>query len=439
MVDWDKVVNYLQENLPEGVYNAWFRDIELGEVNDDVVYIKFRDRFKLDWVESRYLNLLRDALKSVDGKNYIIRLVAPAEPEELKPPSFNYPEEPVQKEIFQSNLNERYTFENFVVGKSNQFAYSASLGVAKSPGNSYNPLFIYGSVGLGKTHLLHSIGNHIQNFYGNLRILYINTEHFLNEMIQALQNNTMMEFKQKYRSVDVLLIDDIQFLSNKESLQEEFFHTFNELYHKKKQIVITSDRPPKELLALQERIRSRFFWGLIVDIQPPDFETRLAILRKKAEEDGLQIEDDILYYIASNIKNSIRELEGALIKLLYWSSLTKKEITLGYAREVLKDIVTERKRTVSAEEIQREVCNVFNLTIADLKSKSRSKNIVLPRQIAIYLVRKLTDLSLNEIGQSFGNRDHSTIIHAIEKIEKQRKKDKQLKEIIERITSGFEG
>ncbi|HDI83426.1 MAG TPA: chromosomal replication initiator protein DnaA, partial [candidate division WOR-3 bacterium] len=186
MVDWDKVVNYLQENLPEGVYNAWFRDIELGEVNDDVVYIKFRDRFKLDWVESRYLNLLRDALKSVDGKNYIIRLVAPAEPEELKPPSFNYPEEPVQKEIFQSNLNERYTFENFVVGKSNQFAYSASLGVAKSPGNSYNPLFIYGSVGLGKTHLLHSIGNHIQNFYGNLRILYINTEHFLNEMIQAL-------------------------------------------------------------------------------------------------------------------------------------------------------------------------------------------------------------------------------------------------------------
>jgi len=435
LFDWGIIKERLKSEVKESTYNAWFSRMELIEVQDDTIFIQFPNEFVLQWVEDRYLYLLREIIHSISGKNFILKFLAKNNNVERN----NYVTVEEEKSEFKTNLVDRYLFDTFVVGKNNQFAHAAALAVAKGPGRAYNPLFIYGGVGLGKTHLMHAIGNYVYKLYSNLKILYLPSEVFMNEMITALSNKKMLEFKNFYRNIDVLLVDDIQFLSHKERLQEEFFHTFNTLFQTKRQIVITSDRPPKELEALEERIKSRFHWGLIVDIQPPDLETRVAILRKKAEEDNLIIGDDIIYYIATNIRNNIRALEGALIKLLYWSSLTKSEITLETATEVLKDIVTPKKKRYTPEEIQRVVCNHFNLTINDLTGKKRLKSMVLPRQIAIYIIRKLTNLSLNEIGHYFGNRDHTTIIHAIEKMESDIKSNKEIKDIIQRIISEFTG
>ncbi len=433
MEEWNKVLDLIKENVGEGAFKAWFEDIVFISFEDNTVYLEISDEFRLSWVLEHYSKILTETISGVFGKDCDLKFLVKKKVEEDKNDIIYVKKE----ENFQTNLIDRYTFDSFVVGKCNEFAYSASLAVSRAPGRTYNPLFLYGGVGLGKTHLMNAIGNFIHNTFSNLKILYIPTEVFLNEMIQALQNNRMMDFKNKFRNLDVLLIDDIHFLSNKESLQEEFFHTFNTLYNEKKQIVITSDRPPRELVSLQERIVSRFMWGLIVDLQPPDFETRLAILRKKSEEDGIQLSEELLSFLATNIRSNIRALEGAIIKLLYWSSITKNEITLDVAREVLKDIIIPMKSELTADDIIKTVCNFFNVSISDIIGKSRMKNVVLPRQISIYLMRNLTRLSLKEIGKLF-MKDHTTIIHSIEKVQ-DLKKDKKIKEIIDRITSELEG
>jgi len=325
-----------------------------------------------------------------------------------------------------------------VKGKSNEFAHAASLRVAEAPGTTYNPFFIYGGVGLGKTHLMHAIGNHIYKNNPMARIVYIPFEHFLNEFIAAIRNDTTREFRERYRNVDLLLIDDIQFISKKEETQTEFFHTFNALYNAKKQIVIACDRPPKEIPALEERIRTRFEWGMITDIQPPDLETRVAILQAKAKEEFMNVSDDVLYFIATNIKSNIRELEGALLRVNARSLLMRQTVNIDFVNETLKDTISTQKiKVITIDLIQEVVAHQYSITISDLKAKTRAQNIAFPRQVAMYLSRSMTDTSLKKIGDAFGGRDHATVLHAIEKIDEMRstdtKLDRFIKEMIQQI------
>ncbi len=320
-------------------------------------------------------------------------------------------------------LNPKYTFDSFVIGNSNRFAHAASLAVAESPAKAYNPLFIYGGVGLGKTHLMHAIGHYILHNNPKSQVVYVSSEKFTNELINSIKDDKNVEFRNKYRNIDILLVDDIQFIAGKERTQEEFFHTFNALYEANKQIIISSDRPPKEIPTLEDRLRSRFEWGLIADIQAPDFETRMAILKKKADVEKLNIPNEVMVYIATKIKSNIRELEGALIRIVAFSSLTNKEISVDLASEALKDIISSKQtRQVTIDIIQEVVANYYNLKIEELKSARRTRNIAFPRQIAMYLSRKLTDMSLPKIGEEFGGRDHTTVIHAYEKISNNLKK-----------------
>jgi chromosomal replication initiator protein len=334
-----------------------------------------------------------------------------------------------------STLNPKYTFNSFVIGNSNRFAHAASLAVAEAPAKAYNPLFIYGGVGLGKTHLMHAIGHYILQNNPKSKVVYVSSEKFTNELINSIKDDKNVDFRNKYRNVDVLLIDDIQFIAGKERTQEEFFHTFNALYEADKQIILSSDRPPKEIPTLEDRLRSRFEWGLIADIQAPDFETRIAILKKKADVENLNIPNEVMVYIATKIKSNIRELEGALIRIVAYSSLTNKEISVDLAAEALKDIISnEQNKQVTIDLIQDIVANYFNLKVDELKSSRRTRNIAFPRQIAMYLSRKLTDMSLPKIGEEFGGRDHTTVIHAYEKISTNLKKDESLKNVINDLT-----
>ena len=334
-----------------------------------------------------------------------------------------------------SMLNPKYKFDSFVIGNSNRFAHAACLAVAEAPAKAYNPLFIYGGVGLGKTHLMHAIGHYILQNNPKAKVVYVSSEKFTNELINSIKDDKNEEFRTKYRNVDVLLIDDVQFIGGKERTQEEFFHTFNTLHENNKQIILSSDRPPKEIPTLEDRLRSRFEWGLIADIQPPDFETRIAILKKKADVENLNIPNEVMVYIATKIKSNIRELEGALIRIVAFSSLTNKEISVDLASEALKDIISNKQsRQVTIELIQDIVANYYNLRIEDFKSARRTRNIAYPRQIAMYLCRKLTDMSLPKIGEEFGGRDHTTVIHAYEKISAGLKKDESLKNAIGDIT-----
>ncbi len=337
-------------------------------------------------------------------------------------------------------LNPKYTFENFVVGKSNQFAHAAARAVAEHPATAYNPLFIFGGSGLGKTHAMQAIGNHIlRNSQPGTILHYSSAESFMNEMIGAIQTGKTMDFRNKYRKIDVLLIDDVHFLQGKESTQEEFFHTFNALYDAHKQIVLTSDRPPKEIPTLEERLVSRFEWGLVTDIQPPDLETRIAILRKKAEEDQLLIPDEVLEFIASSVRSNIRELEGSLIRLLAFSSLTGNEVSLSLAREVLKDFLKQPERIVTVEQIQRLVSDHYGTPEEAMKVRKRTSSLVVPRQVAMYLCRELTGLSLSEVGNRFGGRDHTTVMHACEKIAEMRETDPEMRQIVQRLLSSLRG
>lgn len=334
-----------------------------------------------------------------------------------------------------ATLNPKYTFDSFVIGNSNRFAHAASLAVAESPAKAYNPLFVYGGVGLGKTHLMHAIGHYILQNNPKSKVVYVSSEKFTNELINSIKDDKNVEFRNKYRNVDVLLIDDIQFIAGKDATQQEFFHTFNALHEANKQIILSSDRPPKEIPTLEDRLRSRFEWGLIADIQPPDFETRIAILKKKADVEGLNIPHDVMVYIATKIKSNIRELEGALIRITAYSSLTNKEISVDLAAEALKDIISNKpSKQVTIDLIQDVVANYYNLRVEDFKSQRRTRNVAYPRQIAMYLCRKLTDTSLPKIGEEFGGRDHTTVIHAYEKISEALKEDEALQEAINEIT-----
>ncbi len=425
---WDEILLYLKEehDVSDISFNTWLKPLKLYEVTDNnVVKIIVPDNTFLKYIRKKYALLLQVAIEEVTGFHCEIELISDDQAEnDLYTGSMTtVPEddEMSRAAIQDANLNPRYTFDTFVVGASNNLAHAASLAVAESPGEIYNPLFIYGGVGLGKTHLMHSIANYVLKNNPRAKVLYVTSEKFTNELIDAIRNKnnfSTTEFREKYRNNDVLLIDDIQFIIGKESTQEEFFHTFNALYEAKKQIIVSSDRPPKEIETLEERLRSRFEWGLTVDIQPPDYETRMAILRKKEELDGYNIDNEVLQYIATNVKSNIRELEGALTKILALSKLGKNhEVTVELAEEALRDIVSPGdERIVTPEVILQVVADHYNLTMLDLVSQKRSKEIAYPRQIAMYLCRTMTDTSYQEIGRLIGGRDHSTVLHGVDKI-----------------------
>ncbi len=433
--DWDKIKKILRETINESAFKAWFANMELEEISENDVYFNIPNTFTQHWITEHFINDLNSSIKEVTGQLYNIHFLVNKKLDKV------HIKEEAKREVKNINqqplLYDKYTFDNFVVGDNSKFAYAAAMAVSNAPGREYNPLFIYGGVGLGKTHLLQATGNRVYSQYPNLRILYTQTEEFLNEMIKSIQEYSTVQFKQKYREIDLLLIDDIHFLSGKERLQEEFFHTFNALFEAKKQIVITSDRPPKEITGLEERVISRFHWGLMVDLQPPDFETRLAILRSKIQSDNIQISDSVINYIASNIKSNIRELEGCLIKLLAHASIYKTDISVEVATKVLNDFIKEKEKRITQERIIRAVSDFYNIDIEEIKGDKRSKSVVEARQIAIYLARNLTNLSLKEIGNGFGKRDHSTILHSFNKIENLTRKNKRIKGEISTITNNL--
>jgi len=422
---WEKTLAIIKDYLSKPSYETWFKTTEVIEESEDKLKIGVISEFAKDWLRSNYLSLIKEVLRAVAGKDVDVEFVV------VKKESDEKEEVRVeQKNNF--GLNENYTFENFVVGESNKLAHAACLAVAKNPGRAYNPLFIYGGVGLGKTHLLQAIGHYIIKTKPALKVTYVTSEVFTNEVINSIQKNKMNEFHEKYRNIDCLLIDDIQFLAGKERTQEEFFHTFNTLHNNYKQIVITSDRVPKEIPTLEDRLRSRFEWGLMVDIAPPDFETRVAILKKKAEKEKIFVPDEVFNFIAERITSNIRELEGALIRILAHASLSNQEITLDYARKVLSGVYDKTKKVeLSPEKIKTAVADYFSLSVKDLEGERRSQDYVVPRQIAMYLIRELTNVSLPQIGEIFGGRDHSTVLHSIEKIKKELKKDENLRACIE--------
>ncbi len=437
---WNKILETIKEELSPQAYNSWFSQTKVVKFGENELIISAPGDFCKDWLEKHYTGFIKDILKRTLNSDDNLKIeFRTADPKFSAPArSTARPKKKTKKEdtFFKNTsflLNPKYTFDDFVVGNSNRFAHAACLAVAQSPAKAYNPLFIYGGVGLGKTHLIQAIGNYITQYNGKTRVLYISSEKFTNELINSIRDDRTVAFREKYRSVDVLLIDDIQFLAGKERTQEEFFHTFNTLYESNKQIVITSDRPPKDITTLEERLISRFEWGLITDIQPPDFETRIAILRKKAQAENLSVPTEVIDFIAEKIPSNIRQLEGALTKLVAFSSFTKKELSVSLAQDILKDIIPLENKKISIGQIQKAVTDYYTIKVNSLLSKKRTKDIVLARQVAIYLSRELTDLSLTSIGEAFGRRDHTTIIHSYNKIKDKIKKDKGFKNIINNL------
>ncbi|PIP20511.1 MAG: chromosomal replication initiator protein DnaA [Candidatus Omnitrophica bacterium CG23_combo_of_CG06-09_8_20_14_all_40_11] len=433
---WDKAKDYLQDKLGKAVFETWILPLRSKQENEDNLILEAPDNFFRDWVDKHYRQAIQEAINWSAKQEVRVNLetASQAKAGYTAPGAQQLPAKPKESKDT-SGLNSRYTFENFVVGPSNRHAHAYSLAVAESPAKAYNPLFIYGGVGLGKTHLMQAICHHAKNkLGGDLKICYMTSERFTNELIDAIQHHSTPAFRQKYRNnVGVLVIDDIHFIAGKESTQEEFFHTFNTLYDAHKQIIISSDRPPKEIANLQDRLVSRFGWGLTIDIQPPDFETRVAILKKKIEREPVLIPDDVIFFIAQLIKTNVRELEGALIRTIAYSLLEEKPITLELTKGVLKDLLREPRKLITVDFIQRCVVEEFGVSLQEIKMKRRNKNIVYPRQIAMYLSRELTDLSLPEIGTCFGGKDHTTVLHSYKKIKEDLKKDETLKERVERI------
>ncbi|WP_206811286.1 chromosomal replication initiator protein DnaA [Paradesulfitobacterium ferrireducens] len=415
---WRETLSKLEGELSKQSFEVWLSSTRLVDIQGDTLIISVPNEFAKDWLESRYSSLIRSTVQPILGHpvSLIFKIPTAEEQRQLPPEQVLTP--PAQPQERSPNfLNSKYTFDTFVIGNSNRFAHAAALAVAESPAKSYNPLFIYGGVGLGKTHLMHAIGHHVLQHSPNERVLYVSSEKFTNELIDSIRDKKQIEFRNNYRNVDILLIDDIQFLAGKEQTQEEFFHTFNALYEANKQIIISSDRPPKEIPTLEDRLRSRFEWGLITDIQAPDLETRIAILRKKAKLENLQVANEVMVFIADNIQSNIRELEGALIRVMAYASLSNSPITPEIAAKALKDILPlSSPKEISVELIQKVVADYFHLTLTEFKAKKRTRNIAFPRQIAMYLARELTDTSLPKIGEAFGGRDHTTVIHAHDKI-----------------------
>jgi len=428
---WESVLGLIKVELTEVSFNTWLKSIEPISLEDDEIILGAPNDFTKGILEGRYFNLIKNAIKQVTGKNYQIRFIIPGE--QVKQTQ-SQPEKETTKAMNKSQLNPKYTFSTFVTGKSNDFAHAASVAVAEAPAQAYNPLFIYGGVGLGKTHLMHAIGHYILSQNPDSKVVYVSSEKFTNELINSIREYRNEEFRNKYRNVDVLLVDDIQFIAGKEGTQEEFFHTFNALHEANKQIIISSDRPPRDIPTLEDRLRSRFEWGLTTDIQAPDLETRMAILRKKATLENLDIPDEVVLLIANTIHSNIRELEGALIKVVAYSSLTNRAISEELAEEALKDIISNHKPVeITVDLIKDKVSKRFNIRIDEFSSKKRTRAIAYPRQVAMYLTRELTDLSLPKIGDEFGGRDHTTVIHACEKISNDMIRDNLFKKKIEDI------
>ncbi len=434
-LSWEKAREVIKDKIGQASYDTWFSMLQVKEKDPETLVIETPDVFFKNWIIDHYQIFLQETINGLALKN--IRLEFSVNSHLLKESTQNRLNHFEQKfnetDKFKSNLNPRFTFENFVAGASNRFACAAGMAVAESPAKAYNPLFIYGHVGLGKTHLMQAITHKITSLNPRAKCCYMSSERFTNELIESIRHRSTSEFRKKYRELDVLLIDDIQFIAGKESTQEEFFHTFNNLHNNRKQIIITSDRPPKEIAKLEERLSSRFAWGLVTDIQPPDFETRVAILTKKVESEAIKVPNDVIFFIAEQIKTNIRELEGALIRVVAYSLLEEKSVSLELTRFILKDMVKETAKIISIELVQKVVAECFHLPISELRAKKRNKNIVLPRQVAMYVARSLTVMSLPEIGFAFGGKDHTTVLHSCKKIEKMVLEDNNLKSIINQI------
>lgn len=447
-VDWEEVLECIRKKSNPQVF-FWFSPLKIVSQDNEQLVLSANSSFDRDWITNHYIDFIVESVKEIYNKNISVKIVYKTQESEAKT-STNFsnsedlsvsPKNERKVSFLSGFLNPNNTFDNFIVGPSNQFAHAASLAVARKPGESYNPLFIYGGVGLGKTHLLNAVGNFISKESSNLaRVCSISAEQFTNEVINSIKSNKMEEFRNKYRyGCDVLLIDDIQFIAGKESTQEEFFHTFNTLYESKKQIVLTSDKSPKDMSYLEERLRSRFQWGLITDIQPPETETRIAILKKKAESENMTIPDEVANFLAQNIISNVRELEGTLINIIGYAKLLNSEISVELAKEVLKNILkNDDRKFLSIETIQKEVSNYFGIKVNDLKSNKKQKNIAFPRQISMYLVRRYTGASFPEIGEKFGGKDHSTVIHAVNKIENLIKEDLSIKNTINSLSRSIE-
>jgi chromosomal replication initiator protein len=436
---WDLVLGRIEAKVGRHSFHTWFKPTSLLADDGSQVMVRVPNTLFTEWLPKHYSVVLAEALNDVGRADVELIFVpegaALPSPRQEEPSgavaAVRAPEPPVVARRDESSvhvtapagLNPRYTFDTFIVGPSNQFAHAACRAVAEAPSRSYNPLFIYGGVGLGKTHLMHAIGQYVLQHGPSLKLTYISSERFMNEMINAVRYDRVLDFRERYRSVDVLLVDDIQFVSGKEGTQNEFFHTFNALHDAQKQIVISSDRPPHEIPALEERLRSRFEWGLIADIQQPDIETKVAILKKKAEAEVVPLPDSVAMYIASRIKSNIRELEGSLIRLIAYASLTGRSLSIELAQDVLRNVLDHEDKAITIEQIQKFVADYYQLKLADLKSRNNSKSVAMPRQVAMYLCKTLTHASLPEIGRSFGGKHHSTVIHSIKKVEELRKRD----------------
>ena len=437
---WEKTLNIIKGEMSEVSFNTWIKSCEPISISSNTIKISVPNSFTQDILEKRYKDLVVNSIEAACSKLYGVDFIVASDIQEVdekeeKNTNLDDKSSVTVNDEMSSTLNPKYTCDSFVIGNSNRFAHAASLAVAEAPAKAYNPLFIYGGVGLGKTHLMHAIGHYALQNNSNAKVVYVSSEKFTNELINAIKDDKNEEFRNKYRNVDILLIDDIQFIAGKERTQEEFFHTFNELHDANKQIILSSDRPPKEIPTLEDRLRSRFEWGLIADIQPPDFETRMAILKKKADVEKLNVANEVMVYIATRIKSNIRELEGALIRIVAYSSLTNRPITVELASEALKDIISNKQnKNVTIDVIQDVVAAYFNLRVEDLKSQRRTRNVAYPRQIAMYLSRKLTDMSLPKIGEEFGGRDHTTVIHAYEKISDTLNRDESLQHTVNDIT-----
>ena len=440
---WDEILARIETKVNRHSFYTWFRPTTFVTYDRSSVTVCVPNTLFKDWLTKHYAGVISEATAELKRPNLLIHFISDTQSDaaviplsadeavayEMGPPPATQPGP--------AGLNPRYTFDTFIVGSSNQFAHAACRAVAEAPSRSYNPLFIYGGVGLGKTHLMHAVGHYVLQHDRNLKLTYISSERFMNEMINAVRYDRVLDFRERYRSVDVLLVDDIQFLAGKEGTQTEFFHTFNALYDSQKQIVLSSDCPPHEIPALEERLRSRFEWGLTADIQSPDLETKVAILKRKAETEAVPLADNVAMYIAGKIKSNIRELEGSLIRLIAYASLTGQEITLALTQEVLKNILDHDVKAVTIEIIQKFVADYYNLKMIDLKSRNNAKSVAMPRQIAMYLCKSLTHASLPEIGRSFGGKHHSTVIHSIRKVEDLRKKDLNFNTLIGNFLEGF--
>ena len=431
---WEKTLDLLSGRIESQAFEVWIKPLDFVALDKSTLCVEVPDQFFKEWLETHYALLIQEAARELAKEDIELKLTirnTSAPGKNRRQPVSHSPSRPLSS----SNVSDRYTFDNFVVGTGNQFAHAACFAVANSPALNYNPLFLFGGVGLGKTHLLNAIGYHALKNNICSRILYLSSEQFTNELINSIRYEKMASFRERFRTLEVLLLDDIQFIAGKERTQEEFFHTFNSLYESHQQIVLTSDTPPKDMLFLEERLRSRFEWGLIADIQPPDIETRVAILKHKMKTDSIVLPNDVAFFLASNVKSNIRELEGMLTRVVAFASLNKCEITMDLAKDILKDLIKTKEKDVHIGTIQKEVSNYFNIKLSDLKSNRKQKSIVIPRQICMYLARKLTKMSFPEIGAHFGGKDHSTIIYAVNKIEKALHFDKEVKAAVTALTN----